>query len=70
MKSYLRYQPESAFGVIASPNANVSYDFSGNLAFTPAVQSVSVWNLRQAQQVCRPPVDTNPRDGPRALRPV
>jgi hypothetical protein len=51
MKSYLRYEPKKAFGIIASPQSNVSYDFSGNLAITGAAQDVCVWNLRQAVQV-------------------
>ena len=51
MKSYLRYEPEHAFGVIASPQSNAIFDFSGHLAITGAVRDVSVWNLRQASQV-------------------
>ena len=51
MKSYLRYEPKSQFGVIASPQCNVQYDYTGNLAFTGAIQEVCVWNLRQATQV-------------------
>lgn len=51
MKSYLRFEPKKSFGVISSPQCNVIYDFTGNLAFTGAVQDVCVWNLRQASQV-------------------
>jgi U3 small nucleolar RNA-associated protein 12 len=51
MKSYLRYEPKETFGVIASPQSNVIFDFSGQLAITGAVRSVSVWNLRQASHV-------------------
>jgi len=51
MKSYLRYEPRKAFGVISAPSCNVSFDFSGNLALTGGVQSVGVWNLRQASNV-------------------
>lgn len=51
MKSYLRYEPKETFGIIASPQANVIYDFSGHLAITSSVRNVTVWNLRQASQV-------------------
>ena len=51
MKSYLRYEPKKSFGVIASPQCNITYDCSGNLAITGALQEISVWNLRQANQV-------------------
>jgi hypothetical protein len=37
--------------VIASPQCNVQYDYTGNLAFTGAIQEVCAWNLRQASQV-------------------
>jgi len=51
MKSYLRFEPKATFGIISSPQCNVVYDFTGNLAITGAVQDVNVWNLRQASQV-------------------
>ena len=51
MKSYLRYEPKHQFGVITSPQCNVQYDYTGNLAFTGAIQDVCVWNLRQASLV-------------------
>ena len=51
MKSYLRYEPKKSFGVIASPQCNIAYDCSGNLAITGALQEISVWNIRQANQV-------------------
>lgn len=51
MKSYLRYAPSKTIGVIASPQCNVIYDDSGNLAITGSVQDVNVWNLRQSNQV-------------------
>jgi hypothetical protein len=53
MKSYLRYEPKDQFGVITSPQCNVQYDYTGNLAFTGAIQDVCAWNLRQASQVSR-----------------
>lgn len=51
MKSYLRYEPKKQFGVIASPQCNVQYDYTGNLAFTGAIQEVCCWNLRQGTMV-------------------
>ena len=52
MKSYLRYEPSHSFGVICSPASNITYDFSGNLLLTSAVEEVIVWNARQANKVC------------------
>ena len=54
MKSYLRYEPKKSYGVIASPQCNVTYDCSGNLAISGALQEISLWNLRQANQVMSP----------------
>eukprot|EP01041_Mallomonas_annulata_P006461 gene6461-13054_t len=51
MKSYLRYEPGKLFGVIASPQCNVIYDWSGNLAISGTLQDISVWNLRQGIQI-------------------
>jgi U3 small nucleolar RNA-associated protein 12 len=51
MKSYLRYEPAETFGIIASPQSNIVYDFSGHLALTASVHDVAVWNVRQASQV-------------------
>jgi U3 small nucleolar RNA-associated protein 12 len=46
MKSYLRYEPKTSHGVIASPHSNIQYDFSGNLAITGTIQDINIWNLR------------------------
>lgn len=51
MKSYVRYEPTKSFGVIASVQCNVTYDWSGNIALTGAGDSVSVWNVRQGTQI-------------------
>ena len=40
MKSYLRYEPSHSFGVICSPSSNATFDFSGNLILTAAVEDV------------------------------
>lgn len=42
MKSYLRYEPSHSFGVICSPSSNATFDFSGNLILTAAVEEVTV----------------------------
>jgi hypothetical protein len=51
MKSYFRYSPSQNLGIISSPDCNAIFDTTGKLAFTGAVQGLSVWNLRQASQV-------------------
>ena len=61
MKSYLRYEPRKAFGVIASPSCNVAFDFSGNLAITAGIQDLNVWNLRQGTQIAN--LDSNVDSG-------
>lgn len=47
MKSYLRYEPDKSFGIIASVHSNVTYDWSGNLVLSGSGENVSVWNVRQ-----------------------
>jgi hypothetical protein len=51
MKSYYRYEPERALGVITASDCNAIFDSTGKLAFTGSLQNVGVWNLRQASQV-------------------
>lgn len=51
VKSYLRYEREGSFGVIAALEGNVIYDKSGRFALAPALQDVVVWNLRQGNKV-------------------
>lgn len=51
VKSYLRYEREGSFGVIAALEGNVVYDQSGRFALAPALQDVVVWNLRQGNKV-------------------
>ncbi|GLC41201.1 hypothetical protein PLESTB_001527400 [Pleodorina starrii] len=50
VKAYLRYEFSSAFGVITS-SANPTYDASGKLLFTSSLESISVWNAKQASLV-------------------
>jgi U3 small nucleolar RNA-associated protein 12 len=53
MKSYLRYEPEKLFGVIASPTCNLAFDSGGNLAISGGVHEVNVWNIRQGSQIAQ-----------------
>jgi U3 small nucleolar RNA-associated protein 12 len=46
MKSYLRIEPRDSFGVITSPQCNLVYDNTGNLALCGAGSKVIVWNMR------------------------
>lgn len=50
-KTYLRYELSDTFGVVASPQSNVVYDSTGNLAISAALHEVAVWNLRQCSLV-------------------
>ncbi|GAB4833568.1 Dip2/Utp12 protein [Ancistrocladus abbreviatus] len=47
VKAYLRYEPAAAFGVIVSLESNISYDSSGKLLLSPALEKVGVWHVRQ-----------------------
>ncbi|KAJ8754057.1 hypothetical protein K2173_001955 [Erythroxylum novogranatense] len=47
VKAYLRYEPALAFGVIASVESNISYDFSGKHILAPALEKIGVWHVRQ-----------------------
>ncbi|KAI3917177.1 hypothetical protein MKX01_003626, partial [Papaver californicum] len=47
VKSYLRYEPDASFGVVASIDSNISYDSSGKHLLSPALEKVGVWNVRQ-----------------------
>lgn len=54
VKAYLRYGPSAAkvFGVVASPDAKVAYDWSGRFAITGALERVVIWNIRLGAPVC------------------
>ncbi|TYZ65719.1 hypothetical protein PybrP1_006267 [[Pythium] brassicae (nom. inval.)] len=51
VKSYLRYERETAFGVVAAAAGNVIFDRTGRLAIAPALKDVVVWNVRQGSFV-------------------
>ncbi|KAJ1749909.1 beta transducin [Coemansia sp. RSA 989] len=53
VKTYLRYEAHSTFGVIASPTGNAVFDHSGRLSITPALESVIVWDIKKGTQVAR-----------------
>jgi hypothetical protein len=50
VKAYLRYEPASKFGVIAS-SANVVYSADGKFLYTSALEDVAVWNVKQGSLV-------------------
>lgn len=58
VKSYLRYEPAAAFGVIASLESNISYDSSGKFLLSPALEKVGVWHVRQG--VCSKTLSPSP----------
>lgn len=47
VKAYLRYEPAISFGVIASPDGNITYDPSGRHLLAPALEKISVWDLKK-----------------------
>ncbi|OVA17951.1 WD40 repeat [Macleaya cordata] len=47
VKSYLRYEPAAAFGVVVSVDSNITYDSTGKHILSPALEKVGVWNVRQ-----------------------
>ncbi|XP_061363432.1 uncharacterized protein LOC133307029 isoform X2 [Gastrolobium bilobum] len=47
VKAYLRYEPASSFGVIASVESNIAYDSSGKHFLSPALEKIGVWHVRQ-----------------------
>ena len=51
--SYLRYNEESAWGVIVSSGGQIAVDASGKLAVAPALEAVVVWNLKQGTEHMR-----------------
>ncbi|KAK6943894.1 WD40 repeat [Dillenia turbinata] len=58
VKSYLRYEPAAAFGVVVSVDGNISYDSSGRHLLAPALEKVGVWNVRQG--ICTKTLSPSP----------
>ncbi|KAM7263596.1 hypothetical protein ACFE04_001279 [Oxalis oulophora] len=57
VKTYLRYEQASSFGVITSVDSNITYDSSGKHLLAPALEKLGVWNVRQA--VCSKTLASN-----------
>ncbi|TKY84971.1 hypothetical protein EX895_006051 [Sporisorium graminicola] len=47
VRSYLRHEPTSAFGIICSASANSILDPDTKTAFVPALEDVLVWDVRR-----------------------
>ena len=64
-KAYLRYQESDVFGIIASPETNISYDKTGKLAIAGALESCIAWQIRGGNQVhrCKAPLLTHGQGG-------
>ena len=52
VKSYLRYNLEKCWGVIASRDVNIVFDSTGKCAITGALECVAIWNIGTGEQVC------------------
>lgn len=53
MKSYFRFSPVDTYGIICSPSSNVIFDSTGKLAISGSLDRVSLWNLRQSNEVAK-----------------
>ncbi len=64
-KAYLRYQESDVFGIIASPETNISYDKTGKLAIAGALESCIAWQIRGGNKVhrCKAPLLTHGQGG-------
>ncbi|KAG0039532.1 hypothetical protein BGZ82_007766 [Podila clonocystis] len=51
VKAYQRYTPRTIFGVVASGNSNIIYDAEGKYAISPALEDISVWDLKKGELV-------------------
>lgn len=47
VRSYLRHEPTTAFGLICSPSSNSILDSDSKTAFVPALEDVLVWDVRR-----------------------
>lgn len=52
VKAYQRYTPRTIFGVVASGNSNIIYDAAGKYAISPALEDISIWDLKKGELVC------------------
>ncbi|KAJ1924236.1 beta transducin [Tieghemiomyces parasiticus] len=46
-KTYLRYEPEGAFGVIVSQKANAVFDADGRCIIAPGLENVQIWSAKK-----------------------
>ncbi|KAJ2614123.1 beta transducin [Coemansia sp. RSA 1365] len=53
VKSYLRYEAHSSFGVISSPSSNAVFDHSGRYSITPALEKVIVWDIKKGTKIAQ-----------------
>ncbi|CAO3565668.1 unnamed protein product [Mortierella alpina] len=51
VKAYQRYTPRTIFGVVASGNSNIIYDAEGKYAVSPALEDISIWDLKKGELV-------------------
>ncbi|PWN27864.1 WD40 repeat-like protein [Jaminaea rosea] len=51
VRSYLRHEPTSAFGVVTSPSARCLLSSDGKTAYVAALEDVLVWDVRRGEQV-------------------
>ncbi len=49
VKTYLKYEEATSFGVISS--ANALYDSTGKYAISAALQDIHIWKLRKRDKV-------------------
>lgn len=47
VKAYLRYEPANVFGVVTSHESNISFDNTGKLVLSGALEELAVWNVKQ-----------------------
>lgn len=47
VKAYLRYEQTQCWGVLTA-RSNITFDAEGKFLFTAALESVAVWDIKQA----------------------
>jgi U3 small nucleolar RNA-associated protein 12 len=52
VKSYLRYVPAKSFGVVASTNSNLISSTTGQLAISPSLNDVVIWDTKKSEAAC------------------
>lgn len=49
VKAYLRYEHKAVWGLVASLEPNVCFDYSGKLLIAGALENLMVWNVKQGR---------------------